>query len=85
MNDLLEYDVGAARWTDLHRSGAVVGSAPSCRSSHACTAVGTSLWVFGGEGAGRKLLGDVHTFDTVTMKWRAVPLSSDSRLPGLRK
>ena len=75
LSDMYRLDTataGKAKWTKVSMKGDV----PEARSYHAMTAVGTTLYVFGGcTTEGR--LNDLHSFDTNTGVWQKMPKSDD--------
>ncbi|CAN4088355.1 unnamed protein product [Withania somnifera] len=56
------------------------GALPSPRDSHSCTAVGDSLFVFGGTN-GRESLNDLHILDTSLNTWISPTLRGDRPSP----
>ncbi|XP_062203609.1 acyl-CoA-binding domain-containing protein 6-like [Phragmites australis] len=60
-----EFDPRTCTWSTLR----TYGRSPSSRGGQSVTLVGNTLIVFGGEGAGRTLLNDLHILDLETMTW----------------
>lgn len=60
---------------------ATSGDVPVARGGHAASLVGSSLWVFGGEDAGRKALGDVSVLDLSTQVWSQPQVSGKGPSP----
>jgi N-acetylneuraminic acid mutarotase len=52
-------DRASMQWVKLEPTGTL----PMSRSGHTATVVGGKLWVFGGEGADRRLKNDTHCLD----------------------
>jgi len=73
LRDLWEFDPVTESWTELAPAG---GTPPSARSFHAATAVGDTLYVFGGCGAEGRLA-DLHAFSTTNRSWTALPPPPD--------
>ena len=70
LDDLWQWDPVSALWEPLDAAGG--GAPPSPRSYHAATAIGESLYVFGGCGAEGRLA-DLHHFDASTRRWEELP------------
>ncbi|XP_051185290.1 acyl-CoA-binding domain-containing protein 6 [Lolium perenne] len=60
-----EFDPQTCTWSTLR----TYGRSPSSRGGQSVTRIGNTLVVFGGEGAGRSLLNDLHILDLETMTW----------------
>ena len=70
LDDLWQWDPVSALWEPLDAAGG--GAPPSPRSYHAATAIGESLYVFGGCGAEGRLA-DLHHFDASSRRWEELP------------
>jgi N-acetylneuraminic acid mutarotase len=81
LSDLHCFDPVALVWTDL--SAAVASTAPSARSSHGFTSVGSKLFVFGGNNHG-SYLNDHHSLDLVTLVWTDLSAAVESTQPSDR-
>lgn len=46
--------------------------------------VGSCLWVFGGEDAGRRPLAELHALDLASMTWSSPQLAAGSKAPAAR-
>jgi hypothetical protein len=75
LNDLHVLDLKSMRWT----SPEVKGSIPAARDSHSAVAIGSKLFVYGGD-RGDRFHGDVDVLDTDTMTWTKVLASPYSIL-----
>eukprot|EP00292_Cryptomonas_paramecium_P002636 CAMPEP_0113722472 /NCGR_PEP_ID=MMETSP0038_2-20120614/37772_1 /TAXON_ID=2898 /ORGANISM="Cryptomonas paramecium" /LENGTH=2376 /DNA_ID=CAMNT_0000651725 /DNA_START=109 /DNA_END=7236 /DNA_ORIENTATION=+ /assembly_acc=CAM_ASM_000170 len=64
-NDLLYFDVISSTWTNITDYS---GDRPQARYSHGMAALGTVIYIFGGQNTTGPL-GDLHSFDTVTRRW----------------
>jgi len=67
-NALYMLNTGNLTWTPLTASG----QPPSPRCDHACTVIGEKFYIMGGSGGEKLWYNDLHTFDTVTLRWEAV-------------
>jgi N-acetylneuraminic acid mutarotase len=74
LNDVWLFDPETKAWTELEAADG--SSPPSPRSYHAATAVGETMYVFGGAG-GEGRLADLHAFDMRTRRWSALPAPAD--------
>ena len=72
LGDTWAFDTAAASWRPLACSGA----SPPARSYHASAALGATVYVFGGCGAGGRL-NDLWALDTDALTWTQLP-SSDA-------
>ncbi|CAK7340531.1 unnamed protein product [Dovyalis caffra] len=77
LNDLHVLDLRSMRWT----SPEVKGDIPAPRDSHSAVAIGSKLFVYGGD-RGDRYHGDVDVLDTDTMTWRKLAVQGSS--PGVR-
>lgn len=59
------FDLQTSCWSTL----TTYGKPPCSRGGHSVTLVGSSLVIFGGEGAKRSLLSDLHILDLETLTW----------------
>eukprot|EP00271_Cylindrocystis_brebissonii_P005995 TRINITY_DN1848_c0_g1_i1.p1 TRINITY_DN1848_c0_g1~~TRINITY_DN1848_c0_g1_i1.p1 ORF type:complete len:1013 (+),score=206.92 TRINITY_DN1848_c0_g1_i1:674-3712(+) len=76
-DDVYMFEPGTSTWKKLE----VGGAKPVARDSHACTAWGQTMVVFGGEDQASSFLNDVHLFDTTTLQWRQLATSGDLPAP----
>jgi len=74
LNDLHCFDTKTNTWSEVKYNG---GSAPSKRSFHRMTSIGSMLYVFGGCDDHHGRCNDLHCFDTSTCDWTALPISAD--------
>ncbi|KAL9341423.1 hypothetical protein Peur_064748 [Populus x canadensis] len=77
LNDLHVLDLKSMRWT----SPEVKGSIPAARDSHSAVAIGSKLFVYGGD-RGDRFHGDVDVLDTDTMTWTKLAVQGSA--PGVR-
>lgn len=77
LNDLHILDLNTMRWT----SPEVKGDVPPPRDSHISIAVGSKLFIYGGD-CGDRYLGDVDVFDINTFMWSRLEVEGSS--PGRR-
>lgn len=75
-NKVHVFDTVNRIWSDPLTKGAL----PSPRDSHSCTAIGDSLFVFGGTN-GRESLNDLHILDTSLNTWISPSLRGDRPSP----
>jgi len=75
-------DTGAGAWSLLQPTVAPgSGAAPRPRGGHSATLIGSKVYVFGGEDAKRKPLGELWTLDLATLEWDEPEVSGDAPLP----
>ncbi|KAJ6694450.1 hypothetical protein OIU85_005162 [Salix viminalis] len=77
LNDLHVLDLKSMRWT----SPEVKGYIPAARDSHSAVAIGSKLFVYGGD-RGDRFHGDVDVLDTDTMTWTKLAVQGSA--PGVR-
>ncbi|KAK9821109.1 hypothetical protein WJX81_006949 [Elliptochloris bilobata] len=65
------FDTLARAWTQLSPSA----QAPTSRGSHSATLVGGRVFVFGGEDASRRPLGELHVLDPASCSWQPATTS----------
>ena len=74
LNDLWKFALAEGTWSRVEYKG---GEVPEARSFHNLVSVGRLLYVFGGCGAEGRLA-DLHSFDTTTGTWQALPSAADA-------
>ena len=72
-DELWQYDTITRAWSFLNAN--ISGSVPSARFGHATTAIGTRLFVFGGETASG-FSDEFWHYDIIEMKWRLLSAGS---------
>ena len=77
LNDLFRFVLSTKTWEKVEAQG---GEVPAPRSFHKMVSVGATLYLFGGCGATGRLA-DLHSFDTATRTWTALPSASDAAAP----
>ena len=77
LNDTLVLDVGSMAWRTVHCRGEV----PEPRYGHSALLVGSRMFVFGGKGAGGRLLRDVRFLDLADWTWTKVRATSAGPTP----
>jgi len=84
LNDLYSFDYSNLQWLNL--SSMTTTNAPPARGRYGITSVGSSIFVFGGDGgSGTGLLNDLHEFRTFQSSWRAVIAAGSLNRPTPRK
>jgi len=70
--ELSVFNADTQEWRNIDTS-LVKGEAPKSRTNHAAAAVGTKMYIFGGnntsESGAYQVLGDFHCLDTETLTW----------------
>jgi len=78
--DLAVFDPVNYSWTTVDKSQ-VNGTCPASRTNHAAAAVGSKMFLFGGnnnsESGAYQVLGDFHCLDTETMTWSQPETTGD--------
>ena len=77
LNDVWVLDVESMTWQKVKCGG----TPPEPRYGHACQAVGSRMFVFGGKGAGKQVFKDVYMLDLVSWTWSAVNCTSAGPVP----
>ncbi|XP_058189980.1 uncharacterized protein LOC131307481 isoform X2 [Rhododendron vialii] len=77
LNDLHVLDLKTMRWS----SPEIKGNSPVPRDSHSAVAVGTRVFVYGGD-CGDRYEGDIDVFDLDTLTWSRLVVQGSS--PGVR-